>query len=170
MAESFEYKVLIRHTVDLQLAVRDNLTSLGARLVSAEIITPDQYEEIRNPHRPVNERGADLVGYVQNKVRRDLRQYHTFLGALQSDPSQYRDILTKLEKTRDDIIRQKYDVIDGPAGKFIFVIVYSLTQQITPSTFTSWDNSSGLGIVLTLHGGGVANQLQSSYNIICPSS
>ena len=66
MAESVEYKVLIRHTVDLQLAVKDNLTPLGAQLVSAEIITLDQYREIRNPHRPVNERGADLVEYVQN--------------------------------------------------------------------------------------------------------
>ena len=67
MAGSIEYyKVLVCLTVDLQLAVRENLTSLGARLVAAQIITPDQYEEIRNAHRPVNERGADLVGYVQN--------------------------------------------------------------------------------------------------------
>ena len=53
-----EYEVLIRHTVDLQLAVKENLTHLGARLVAAQIITPDQYEEIRNAHRPINERVA----------------------------------------------------------------------------------------------------------------
>ena len=50
MAESVEYKVLVRHTVDLQVAVRENLTHLGARLVAAEIITLDQYREIRNAH------------------------------------------------------------------------------------------------------------------------
>ena len=95
-----EYEVLIRHTVDLQLAVKENLTPLGAQLVSAQIITPDQYREIRNTHRPVNERGADLVGYIQNKVRQDLRHYDAFIGALKSDLSQYGDILTKLEQAR----------------------------------------------------------------------
>ena len=95
-----EYEVLIRYTVDLQLAVKENLTPLGAQLVSAQIITPDQYREIRNTHRPVNERGADLVGYVQNKVRQNPRHYDAFIGALKSDLSQYSDILTKLEQAR----------------------------------------------------------------------
>ena len=101
MAESVKYyEVLIRHTVDFQLAVKENLTPFGAQLVASEIITPDQYREIRNAHRPLNERGADLVGYVQNKVRQDPRYYHAFIGALKSDLSQYGDILTKLEKAR----------------------------------------------------------------------
>ena len=100
MAGSVEYKVLIRHTVDLQRAVKDNLTALGAQLVSAEIITPDQYKEIRNADRSVDERGADLVGYVQNKVHQNPWHYQAFLGALQSDLSQYRDILAKLEQAR----------------------------------------------------------------------
>ena len=93
MAESVEYNVLVHHTVDLQLTVKDNLTHLGARLgarlVAAEIITLDQYIEIRNAHRPVNKRGADLVGYVQNKVRQDPRRYHTSISVLRSDLSQY---------------------------------------------------------------------------------
>ena len=98
MAGSVEYKVLVRHTVDLQQAVKDNLTALGAQLVAAEIITPGQYREIRNPNRPVNERGADLVEYVQNKVRQDPRHYQAFLGALWSDLSQYGGILAKLKQ------------------------------------------------------------------------
>jgi hypothetical protein len=100
MAGSVEFEVLIRHTVDLQLAVKESLTPLGAQLVSAQIITLDQYEEIRNAHRPVNERGADLVGYIQNKVRQDPQHYQAFIDTLKSDLSQYRDIMTKLEETR----------------------------------------------------------------------
>ena len=100
MAESVEYQVLVHHTVDLQLTVKDNLTLLGAQLVSAQIITPDQYREIRNAQRPVNERGADLVEYVQTKVRQDPLHYYGFIGALRSDLSQYSSILTKLEQTR----------------------------------------------------------------------
>ena len=109
-----EYELLVRHTVDLQLAVQDNLTHLGAQLVAAQIITPDQYEEIRNAHRPVNERGADLVGYAQNKVRQDPRQYHAFIGALRSDLSQYGDIVTKLEQTRLPQASERQPVILQP--------------------------------------------------------
>ena len=112
-----EYEVLVRrHTVDLQLAVKENLISLGGQLVAAEIITPDQYREIRNPHRPVNERGADLVGYVQTKVRQDPRHYHAFIDALKSDLSQYRDILTKLGETTLPlpVIPQPSSPRDGP--------------------------------------------------------
>ena len=87
MEGSIEYQVLLHHTIDLQVAVRPNLTLLGAQLVTLQIITPDQYEDIRNVHRSVNERVADLVGYVQNKVRQNPLHYHTFLGALRCDPS-----------------------------------------------------------------------------------
>ena len=99
MAGSVEYEVLIRHTTDLQQAVEDYFTPLGAQLVSAQIITPGQYKEIRNTIRPVDERAADLVGYVQNKVRQDPWHYHAFLGVLRSDLSQYGNILAKLERT-----------------------------------------------------------------------
>ena len=114
MAGSVEYKILIHHTVDLQRAVKDNLTPLGAQLVAAEIITPDQSREIRNAHRPVNERGADLVGYVQNKVRQDPRHYQAFLGALWSDPSQYGGILTKLEQARFPQVSERQPLIPPP--------------------------------------------------------
>ena len=98
MPGSAEYEVLIRHTVDLQLAVKTNLTSLGAQLVAAQIITPDQYQEIRNPHRSsVNERAADLIGYVQSKVRQSPQHYHAFIDALRKDESKYRDVLVRLE-------------------------------------------------------------------------
>ena len=100
MAGSVEYEVLVRHTIDLQVAVKNDLTPLGGRLLAAQIITPGQYEEIRNAHRSINERGADLVGYIQNKVHQNPWHYHTFLGVLRSDMSQYDDILMKLEQAR----------------------------------------------------------------------
>ncbi|MCG8626608.1 MAG: hypothetical protein MJE68_31985, partial [Proteobacteria bacterium] len=100
MEGSVEYEVLIRHTVDLQVAVMDNLTPLGAQLVSAQIITPSQYREIRNPHQPVDERGADLVEYVRNKVFLNPRHYHAFIDILKRDLSQYGKMLAILEQTR----------------------------------------------------------------------
>ena len=124
MAESrsVEYEVLVRHTVDLQVAVQDNLIPLGARLVSAQIITPDQYAEIKNAHRPVDERGADLVGYVQNKVRQDPRQYHAFIDTLKSDLSQYRNILMILGETTLPlpVIPQPSSLREGPPQGILF--------------------------------------------------
>ena len=100
MAEMAEYETLIRHTVDLQLAVKADLVSLGAELVSAGIITPSQYQETRNSYRSVDDRAANLVGYVQNKVHQNPQHYDTFIGVLMSDQSQYGDILAKLQETR----------------------------------------------------------------------
>ena len=99
MAGSTEYETLIRHRVDLQLAVKADLVSLGAQLVAVSIITPSQYQEIRNSYRPLDDRVADLVGYVQDKVHQDIRHYQTFIGVLMSDQSQYGDVLTKLQET-----------------------------------------------------------------------
>ena len=113
-AGSVEYEVLARHTADLRLAVKDNLTPLGSQLVAAQLITPDQYEEIRNAHRSVNERGADLVGCVQNKVYQNPWHYHTFLGVLRSDMFQYGDILTKLEQARLSQVSERQPVIPQP--------------------------------------------------------
>ena len=91
--------VLIRHTVDLQLAVKESLTPLGAQLLKLSL--PTSIEKSETPTDQFNnERGADLVRYVQNKVRQDPRHYDAFVGALKSDLSQYSDILTKLEQAR----------------------------------------------------------------------
>ena len=114
MAGSIEYEVLIRHTTDLQVAVKNNLTLLGAQLVTLQIITPDQYEEIRNRHQPVIERAADLVGYVQNKVRQNPRHYHAFIDALRSDESQYGDILMKLEQAMLSHVSEQQPVTPQP--------------------------------------------------------
>ena len=153
MEESVEYKVLLRHTVNLQLAVKDNLTSLGGHLVAAEIITPDQYDKIRKTSQSPTDKGADLVGYVQNKVRQDPRYYHAFVGALKSDLSQYGGVLTKLEQARLPQASELLPVTPQPppprgggnrlpAQGILFVLVlilgtgipsYSLAQPITLS-------------------------------------
>ena len=58
-----------------------------------------QYDEIRITQRYVIDRVADLVRHVQDKVRQNHRRYHTFIGALMDDESEYRDILAKLEES-----------------------------------------------------------------------
>ena len=160
MAESVEYKVLVRHTADLQLAVKENLIHLGAKLVAVQIITLEQYRVIRNPHRPVDERGADLVEYVQTKVRQDPQHYHVFISALRSDESRYGSILTKLEQARlSQASERRQPVIPHvqlplrrgggsqlPAQGILFVFVLVLGRGVVSAPHLG--NSSSLGTAL----------------------
>ena len=114
MAGSVEHQVLIRHTGDLTLAVRKNLTSLGGDLLNAEIITTDQCDEIRNDHRPANDRAVDLVRYVEDKVRQNPRHYYAFIGVLKKDETEYRDILTKLEQSFNGDAQSIHTVTRNP--------------------------------------------------------
>ena len=70
MVMSPEYQTLVNHTDDLQLAVKMELVSIGAKLVSAKLITPDQYREVQNSNSYLSreERAANLVDLVQVKV------------------------------------------------------------------------------------------------------
>ena len=79
-----EYQTLIRCTADLQLGVKMELISLGAELVSAELVTPEQYHEARNLHTPLGVRAADLVYFVQRKVQQDPECFHVFVNILKN--------------------------------------------------------------------------------------
>ena len=91
MPESVEYRTLLRLTATIQRALRDSLVTFGAELVSLELIPPDLYDNIRNSRNSPDERAADLVGHVREKVKDSPQHYHTFVQALNSDQSQYRD-------------------------------------------------------------------------------
>jgi hypothetical protein len=78
-----EYRTLVRCTADLQLGVKMELISLGAGLVSAELITPDQYREIRNCHVSRLDRAADLVDLIQVKVQQDPKCFYVFIHILE---------------------------------------------------------------------------------------
>ena len=106
IATSIEHRTLVLLTSDLELAARGDLLRLGSQLVSAELITTDKYGEIRNPFIPPEMRAADLVQFVQDKVRQDAQCYHTFTAVLESDRCQYGDILGK--------VRQTYNRISSP--------------------------------------------------------
>ena len=79
-----EYRTLVHCTVDLELGVKMELISLGAKLVSAELITPEQYHEARNLHIPLGVRAADLIYFVQLKVQQDPKCFHVFVDVLKN--------------------------------------------------------------------------------------
>ena len=98
-SQSHEYTTLLLHTSDLQLAVKHNLTPLGAELVSSTLITPDQYEFIRNPLLQTDYRAADLIQVIQSRVLQNPQCFHEFIRVLGSNQTRYGGILQKLLQT-----------------------------------------------------------------------
>ena len=96
---SSEYETLVRHSADLHLAVKMQLVSLGAKLVSAELITPDQYQEIRNRSIVLEAPTAHLVDLLQVRVQQHPRWYDVFIAILDEDYSLYGGIVEELQKT-----------------------------------------------------------------------
>ena len=98
-AESAEHQTLVRHTADLQLAVKANLTVLGGNLVSVMLLDSDQYVKVRNRHNAIEDRAADLVEFVKVKIQRNPDNFRTFTDVLKKDQNEYCDILEKLGRT-----------------------------------------------------------------------
>ena len=98
MAEnSAEYSTLIDLTSELRLAVKSELFSLTGSLLAVRLISPESDAELRNTTHSEVERSARLVELVQSKVWQNPRHYHSFIGILQGNQDQYRDILQRLE-------------------------------------------------------------------------
>ena len=95
---SVEYRTIIHHFSDIQLAVKDNLDRLGTVFVSKYLIKPDQSGELRNEYLSKEKRAADLVDLIRKKVLENIDNYQLFVDALNSETF-YGDILGKLQRT-----------------------------------------------------------------------
>ena len=108
-----EYGTLLHLTADLQLAVKSHLTGLGAELVSSGLITPDQYDVVRNKRNPQDDNAAHLVRLIQCRAQQDAQCYNTFVGVLEKDLTQHRVILGKLSETIASFRQQQQHITSG---------------------------------------------------------
>ena len=92
-----EYRAMIKATVELTNAVKNELTPLSLKLVAKELISVDQGKELRNGHIGVADRAANLVTLVTNKVEQDKKNFYRFVEVLIGNRSAYREILESLE-------------------------------------------------------------------------
>lgn len=92
-----EYKTFTALTNDLNLAVRSNLVALGGSLLSCGLITPEDYDNMRNRMHPESERAADLVTLVLRTIQEHPGNYDEFIRVLEQDRMQYKHILSKLK-------------------------------------------------------------------------
>ena len=129
---SVEYKTLVHLTSALQLAVKTQLTPLGGELVSSRLITPGRYHVLRNSMHPEEDRAADLVQLIQDKVQQNPQWYQVFVSVLEKDWSQYGDILQTLHQTMESF--QQLPVIEMYQQEDTST---SLSTPATPMTGTA---------------------------------
>jgi hypothetical protein len=97
MAESQEYKALKRYTPEVETAVKSDLTSLGGRFFSRNLISQDSYAKLRNQSRSEEGRAAELVSLLLDKVKLSKENYRTFIDILRESGDHFNDLLSKLE-------------------------------------------------------------------------
>lgn len=94
-----EYLAIIQATSKLISALKNDLVWLTAELVSKQLITADQGEELRNSRNNALERAANLVKLITDKVEQDRGNYDTFIGILMGNLSVYGDVVKYLKST-----------------------------------------------------------------------
>ena len=82
----------------LRTAVQTHLFSLGASLLSEELISTDNDSDIRNTMHSEPERAARLIEILQLQVKLEPQNFHTFLSVLDNDRDIYKDILKTLRE------------------------------------------------------------------------
>ena len=77
----------------LRTAVQTHLFSLGASLLSEELISTDNDCDIRNTMHSEPERAARLIEILQLQVKLEPQNFHIFLSVLNNDRDIFTDIL-----------------------------------------------------------------------------
>ena len=101
MAESQEYKTLIRYTPEIRTAVKSHLTSLGGKLIASNLISPENDARLRNLSISEEDRAAELVSLILDKVKLNKENYEIFLDVLRTSGGHFNDILSKLESPEE---------------------------------------------------------------------
>ena len=97
MAESQEYNTLKQYIPEVRTAIKSHLTSLGGKLTSSNLISPEYDARLRNLSISEEDRAAELVSLLLDKVKLNKENYRTFLDVLRTSGGHFNDILSKLE-------------------------------------------------------------------------
>ena len=97
MAESQEYRTLKRYITEVRTAVKSDLTSLSGSLFSRNLISPENEANLRNQTRNQEDRAAELVSLLLEKVKLNKENYRIFIDVLRTSGDHFDDLLSKLE-------------------------------------------------------------------------
>ena len=94
-----EYRKMIKCTPDLTDVIADDLDTLCPRLVKAKLINNNQRRDFMDARlNAAQNRAANLVGHITNRVNLDTQNFHKFIHVLKEDESTYEEVLKKLQE------------------------------------------------------------------------
>ena len=111
---TIEYLTIQHCTVNIQIAVKNDLTNISGRLFQCGLINATQSEKLTNQNRDVAERAKLVVDFILDKVSLNKENYSKFINeVLGADRTHYRDIIKCIEKeygkyTHSSVLRQGY--------------------------------------------------------------
>lgn len=101
ITDTAEYKTIIKCTVKLITAVKNNITALSCHLLSNELISSDNDTDLRNTQLSELDRAARLVDLVRCKVQLNPANFHKFIGILEEEKQSFENIIADLKETLD---------------------------------------------------------------------
>ena len=94
-----EYRTMIQCTPHLEIAIKNQLTTLSGELLAVGLLSTDNAGALRNQTIDEADRAAKLVEFVANKVCLNTSDYLLFVEVLQKRRTDNKSILPLLEQT-----------------------------------------------------------------------
>ena len=99
MANSPEYRTIIKLTPELTNAFKSDLISLSDEFLSAGFISDDNADNLRNEHNSAQGRAASLVSWIRDKIQLEpKRNYRAFIDVLKQRLADHKSILRRLDE------------------------------------------------------------------------
>lgn len=115
------YMILQEYVADIRTAVKANLTSLSGALLSKYLISPENDVKLRDCSQSEEDRAADLVTLVMDKVKLNPVNYKTFMDILKASGPHFNDIIELLPDPLDLLSHG----IWGKQVKLIIMVAYN---------------------------------------------
>ena len=90
---------MISCTEELMNTVSNNLVTLSGCLLAQELISENNNSDFGNEHVPKQNRAANLLKLVRDKVKLDSHNYYIFIGIFEKNRLYYSEILRILNRT-----------------------------------------------------------------------
>ena len=124
MANSPEYRTIIRLTSDLTTAFQDDLGSLSDELLAAGLISSNNADNLKNPHNDANLRASQLVGLIRNRIQLDPKSnYKAFIDVLKQRLDVHKSILRHLDEKYKELSELNLHKLLCKNAKFILLVL-----------------------------------------------
>lgn len=97
MADTAEYRTLKKHIPRIIIAIQTDLTTLSVQLLAKNLISEENASRLRNERLNQNDRAADLVSFVLNRVKLNSENYKAFISILKESGRHFDEIIKLLE-------------------------------------------------------------------------